>query len=212
MDSNRSKIRAIVFDFGGVLLDWNPRHLYRSLFRDPQAMENFLTEIGFTEWNLQFDRGYPIAFGIVEHSEKFPHHRDLISAYNDRWPECIAGPIQGTVDLLPMLKEAGYALYGLSNWSAETFYRVRDQYPFFDLLDEIVLSGEVKLIKPDPQIFQLLLEKTGRKAEECVFIDDSAANVEAAKQLGFSAIRFETPEQLERALSELIELTPNSAK
>src|SRR5262249_45913627 len=212
MESNRSNIRAIIFDFGGVLLDWNPRHLYRKLFDDSQAMEDFLSDIGFTEWNLQFDKGYPIAVGVAEHSEKFPQHRGRISAYNERWPECIAGPIQQTVDLLPVLKEAGYALYGLSNWSAETFYRVRDQYPFLDLLDLIVLSGEEKVIKPDPQIFQVLLEKTGRKAEDCIFIDDSAANAEAAKQLGFTAIRFESPEQLEKAISEIIELAPHSAR
>jgi len=199
-----NKIKAIVFDFGGVLLDWNPRYLYREYFiDDPTAMENFLTEIGFSAWNLEQDRGRPIAVAVAELSERFPQHSHLIRAYGERWEQAIAGPIQPTVDILRALKEAGYPLYGLSNWSAETFYRVREKYEFLSWFDAIVLSGEAKLIKPDPAIFQHFLEKVGRTAEECLFIDDSPANVEAANRLGFTAIRFTSPEQLQADLTKL---------
>jgi 2-haloacid dehalogenase len=199
-----TKIRAVIFDFGGVLLDWNPRHLYRKLLNDdPDAVEKFLTEIGFSEWNLQQDKGRPFAEAVSELSAKFPHHGELIAAFHQRWDETIAGPIQGTVDILRTLKDAGYALYGLSNWSAETFYRINANYDFLTWFDTIVISGEVKLIKPDPQIFELLLERTGRTPQECVFIDDVLANVEGARKVGITAIQFESPAQLEAELRRL---------
>jgi 2-haloacid dehalogenase len=194
---------AIVFDFGGVLLDWNPRYLYRKLFNgDPNAMERFLTEIGFVEWNLQQDKGRPLAVAVAELSERFPQYADLIQAYDERWPESIAGPIQPTVNILYALKQAGYPLYGLSNWSAETFQRVRHRYAFLDWFETIVVSGDVKLVKPDPRIYSVFLERVGRTAGECLFIDDSEANVAVAGQLGFKTIRFESPEQLARELHQ----------
>jgi 2-haloacid dehalogenase len=194
---------AIVFDFGGVLLDWNPRYLYRKLFDDnPDGVERFLAEIGFVEWNALQDEGRPFSEAVAELSEKFPHYGDLIRAYDERWEESIIGPIQSTVDILRELKGAGYPLYGLSNWSAETFQRVRHKYAFMDWFDDIVISGEVKLIKPDPRIYNLLLERIGRRAEECLFIDDSEANTAAADQLGFMTIRFESPRQLGDELSQ----------
>ncbi len=204
MDHPNSKIRAIVFDFGGVLIDWNPRYLYREYFdNDPAAMEDFLNEIGFSAWNLEQDKGRPFAVAVEELSTRFPHHSHLIRAYDERWEQSIAGPIQPTVEILRALKEAGYALYGLSNWSAETFYRARDKYAFFSWFDAIVLSGEAKLIKPDPEMFQHFLAKVGRTAEECLFVDDSLPNVEAARRLGFTAIRFVSSQQLEAELHKL---------
>jgi 2-haloacid dehalogenase len=200
----QTQLQAIVFDFGGVLINWNPRHLYRKLFNDDApAMENFLTEVGFKEWNEEQDRGRPFAIAVMELCEKFPHYSAYITAYDQRWRESIAGEIAGTVEILRTLKQAGYALYGLSNWSAETFQRVRHEFEFFGWFDLIVLSGEEKLIKPDPQIFQVLLNKTGRTAQECVFIDDSAPNILVANQLGFVGIHFESPEQLEAELRTL---------
>jgi 2-haloacid dehalogenase len=204
MSTFEQRSPALVFDFGGVLIDWNPRHLYRKLFADePDAVERFLTEIGFIEWNALQDKGRPFAVAVAELSEKFPHYGDLIRAYDERWEESITGPIQATVDILRKLKEAKYPLYGLSNWSAETFRRIRHKYSFMDWFDEIVISGEVKLIKPDPRIYSLLLERVGRKAEECLFIDDSEANVITANQLGFKIIRFESPGQLLNELQRL---------
>lgn len=191
------RIRAIIFDFGGVLIDWNPRYLYRQLFPgDDAAMERFLAEIGFTEWNRQQDAGRAFALAVAELAKQFPSYAALIQAYDARWEESIAGPLQGTVDLLAPLKAAGFELHGLSNWSSEKFAAVRTKYPFFQLFETILLSGEVKLVKPDPRIFQALLERIGRPPGECLFIDDSAENVAAARALGFETILFESPEQL----------------
>jgi 2-haloacid dehalogenase len=197
-------IKAIIFDFGGVLLEWNPRHLYRRFFPDqPEAMEEFLAEINFAEWNAQQDKGRPFEQAVAELSAQFPHHRELIKAYHEYWEESIVGPISGTVAIATRLKEKGYSLYGLSNWSAETYPIVKGKYDFFDLFDEIILSGEVGLIKPDPGIFRLMLERIQRPASECLFIDDSLANIRQAEELGYQVIHFQTPERLEDSLRDL---------
>ena len=159
---------AIVFDFGGVLIDWNPRYLYQKLFADnAEAMERFLDEIGFDAWNLEQDRDRAFAVAVRELSERFPHYADFIRAY-ECWEESIGGAIEPTVALLGALKQAGYALFGLSNWSAETFRRIRPRFPFFAWFDAIILSGEVQIIKPDPRIYAILLERIGRPAAECL--------------------------------------------
>jgi 2-haloacid dehalogenase len=204
MSDLTNPLPAIVFDFGGVLIDWDPRHLYRQLFEgDADAMERFLVEIGFVEWNLQQDGGRPFAVAIAELTERFPHHADLIRAFDVRWVETVDGPIQPTVEILEELKEAGYPLYALSNWSAETFRRIRHQHAFLEWFDTIVLSGDVGYIKPDPRIYQALLTKIGRKADECLFIDDLEANIVAARQLGLRTILYESPNQLADELSRL---------
>lgn len=200
----QSHINAIIFDFGGVLLDWDPRYLYKRYFPgQPQAMDQFLNEIRFYEWNAQQDEGRPFSEAIAVHSERFPHYASLIQAYYDHWEESITGAISGTVDILHKLKQKGYPLYGLSNWSAETFPRARHKYPFFNLFDEIILSGEVKMIKPDPAIFNLLLNKIRRTASECLLIDDSLPNIISADKLGFATIHFSSPEQLHLELQNL---------
>lgn len=197
-------ITAIIFDFGGVLIDWNPRYLYQSYFpNQPQAMENFLAEIDFSKWNVQQDKGRPFAEGIAELSAQFPHHAPLIQAYFDRWDDSISGPINGTVEILRTLKQKGYPLYGLSNWSAETFPRVRKEFSFLELFDDIVISGVVKLNKPDPTIFELLLTKIGHPASQCLLIDDTGANIETANKLGIATIQFTSPEQLITELQKL---------
>lgn len=213
MNELKHRAPAIVFDFGGVLLDWNPRYLYRKLFDDDhEAVERFLNEIGFSEWNLKQDEGRPFAAAVAELSERFPQHADLIRAYDERWEESMGGEIQPTVEILYALKRAGHALYGLSNWSAETFRRIRHKYAFLEVFDAIVLSGEAKVAKPDPRIYALLLDKINRPAEECLFIDDSEANVSAARRLGFRTIRFESPEQLGSELRRLGLLKRNAGR
>jgi 2-haloacid dehalogenase len=192
---------AIVFDFGGVLLDWDPRYLYRKFFNgNSAALEQFLTDVNFMAWNLEQDKGRSLADGVAALSARFPHYAELIAAYDQRWAESIKGPIQPTVEILRALKAARYPLYGLSNWSAETFHRFRHQHDFFSWFDAIVVSGEVRLVKPDPRIYELFLAKIERTADACVFIDDSAANIAQADRLGFSTIRFESPEQLRAEL------------
>ena len=196
-------IQAIIFDFGGVLLEWDPHALYRNFIEQPHQIDQFLAEVGFATWNAEQDRGRPFAEGVAELSRQFPHRAQLIRAYHDHWEDSIVGPIPGSVAILRKLKRAGYPLYGLSNWSAETFPRVRNKYAFFDLLDDIILSGDVKMIKPDPAIFNLLLTRIGYAAHNCLLIDDSQANVVTAKSLGFNTIHFKSPPQLESELQQL---------
>jgi 2-haloacid dehalogenase len=197
-------IQAILFDFGNVLLEWNPRHVYRHYFPDDEAaMEQFLQEVNFMEWNAQQDKGRTFAEGIAELSTEFPHYANLIQAYHDHWSESIGSPVAGTVEIMKRLKQAGYPVYGLSNWSSETFPLVRNKFIFFDLLDDIVISGEVGQIKPEPEIYEIALQRIGRPASECLFIDDSLANIEQARKMGFSVVHFQSPEQLEKELQNL---------
>ena len=194
---------AIVFDLGGVLVDWNPRYLYRKLFAgDEAAMERFLAEVCTGEWNARQDAGRPLSAATEALIAEHPAHEALIRAYYDRWGEMVAGAIEGTVEILAALKEKGHSLYALSNWSAETFPIARRRFSFFDHFDHLVISGEIRLVKPDREIFDHLLDIARRPAGECVFIDDSPGNVTAAVALGFDAIHFRSPEQLRAALGE----------
>ena len=191
-----TNIKAIIFDYGNVLLEWNPRHVYRRYFNNEEAMELFLNEVNFMEWNAQQDKGRTFAEGVAELSAKFPQHAQLIQAYYDQWRDSIGVAYWDTVEILKQLKQAGYPLYGLSNWSAETFPLVRARYDFFDLLDNMVISGEVGFVKPEPEIYQIMLDKIGKPAQECLFIDDSLPNIQQAEKLGFVGIHFHSAEQL----------------
>jgi 2-haloacid dehalogenase len=192
---------VIVFDLGAVLIDWNPRHLYRKLFDDQAEMEAFLSEICTPEWNAEQDAGRLWTDAVAVLSAAFPDHQPLIRAYQDRWEEMLAGPIHGTVAILERLKNEGYELHALTNWSAETFPIARRRYAFLTLFDSILVSGEERMKKPDARIFHLLLERIAHPAERCIFIDDSARNIEAAAGLGFDAILFEGPAKLESDLA-----------
>ena len=162
-----------------------------------------MAEIDFFEWNAHQDKGRTFAEGIAIHSAKFPQYAHLIQAYYDHWEDSITGAITDTVDIVQLFKEKGFPLFCLSNWSAETFPRARRKYPFFDMFDDIILSGEVKLNKPDPAIFNLLLNKTGYSAPECILIDDAQPNIDTAKKLGFVAAHFTNPENLKTELQRL---------
>ncbi len=181
---------AAVFDLGGVLIDWDPRHLYRSLFDDPDEMETFLEEVSFAEWNARQDAGRPFAEAIEQLAASHPHRRELIDAFMTRWHETLAGEVPGTVEVLRELKALGTRLFALSNWSAETFPVTRERFGFLAWFDGIVISGEIGAIKPGARPFEVLVERYGVDPATSVFIDDSPANVEAASRLGFRAIRF----------------------
>jgi len=191
---------AVVFDLGGVLIDWNPRHLYRSLFDDEAEMERFLAEVTTPAWNLEQDRGRPFAEAIAELTREHPEHAGLIAAYWDRWPETLGEPFHETVDVVADLRATGIRLLAMTNWSAETFPWALPRYPFLAWFEAVIVSGEVGLVKPDPAIFQLLIDRHGLEPARTVFIDDTAANVEAAASLGFRAIRFIDAPSLRREL------------
>ena len=197
-----SSIKAIIFDFGGVLADWSPHNLYKEFLPDNASIDAFLDEIDFYAWNAEQDRGRSFAEGVAVHSAKFPHRARLIKAYADHWIKSITGEKRDVVALFNRLKAKGHPLYGLSNWSAETFPLIVERFSFFEDLDEVVLSGQVKMIKPEPEIFQYLLERIPEAAEECLFVDDSLPNVEAAKKLGFQTVHFKSAEELEEKLKE----------
>lgn len=184
------QITAVVFDLGGVLIDWDPRYLYRTLFDDEAAMEEFLATIKTQDWNRAQDAGRPWAEAVEELAQRHPEKRDLIEAYWRRWPETLGDAIQPTVALLDELRSTGIRLYALSNWSGETFPMARPRYPFLEWFDGIVISGDERLAKPDSRIFEVLLERYGLAAAETLFIDDHVPNVEAAAALGFTALRF----------------------
>lgn len=188
----------VVFDLGGVLIDWEPRRLYRKLFADEAAMERFLAEICTSAWNAELDRGRSFAEAIAELIARHPEQAPAIRAWRERWIEMVGGPIPGTVGLLERLAASGVPLVALSNWSAETFPLVRDdpRYAFLGRFQTILLSGELGTIKPEPEIFEHLLTATGRPAERCLLIDDNAANVETARRMGFATHRFRSPELL----------------
>ncbi len=195
---------AIIFDFGGVLVEWDPHHLYRPFFDgDNAAIDRFMQEIGFHEWNLQQDGGRSFDEGVAVLSAQFPQYAHLIRAYHERYADSIIGSIEGTVEIVRACKAAGYPLYGLSNWAQEKFDLVRPRYDFFDCFDDILISSTVNLVKPDPRIFEIFLARFNRRAEECVYIDDSAVNAAAADRLGFVTIHFESPAQLAAELDRL---------
>ncbi len=196
-------VQTVVFDFGGVLIDWDPRHLYRRLLPEGEV-EDFLTEIGFGEWNLvQDSTSRSWADAVAELSARHPDRRELIEAYPARFTETMAGPIEGTVTVLRELHARGTRLLGLTNWSGETFHYAHELFDFLDVFDGIVVSGEEELAKPDPRIFHVIRDRYGLVPDETLFIDDSPTNVEAAEKEGLLALLFTDPDQLRRDLVSL---------
>jgi 2-haloacid dehalogenase len=197
----------VIFDLGGVLIDWDPRHLYRDLFSDDEAMETFLAEVTTPAWNEEQDAGRPWDDAVATLAERHPDQRQLIEAYRRRWPEMLAGPIEDTVAVLEELRATRVRLFALSNWSAETFPIARGRFPFLDWFEGIVISGEVGAIKPDARIFQHLVARYAIDPGAAVFIDDNGGNVEAAARLGFIGLRFVDARTLRRDMVRLGLLT-----
>ena len=197
--------QAVIFDLGGVLIDWDPRYLYRQLFPDDAAaMERFLTEVWTHEWNLALDRGRPFAQALPELIRRHPHEQARIEAYRDRWIETIGGPMPDSVALLETLHARAVPLWAITNWSAETFPLVRDDptYAFLNLFREIYVSGSLRMIKPQPEIFHHALAAIGLPAPSCLFIDDNLHNVEAATGLGMETHHFRDAAALAAALRD----------
>ncbi|HEY1657904.1 MAG TPA: HAD-IA family hydrolase [Candidatus Sulfotelmatobacter sp.] len=195
---------TVVFDLGGVLIDWNPRHLYRKLFAgDDAAMEHFLANICTSAWNLQQDAGRPFAEACALLKSGHPNHSAMIDAWFERFDEMIAGPISGTVEVLADLREAKVPIYALSNWSAETFPFAENKFEFLRWFRGILLSANVSMVKPDPRIFQRFCETFSLNPETIVYVDDLPHNVEAATKTGMQAIHFTDPGSLREQLWRL---------
>jgi 2-haloacid dehalogenase len=198
-------IELVLFDLGGVLIDWEPRRLYRKIFADEAAMEQFLATVCTPAWNLELDRGRPFAEAVAELVARHPEQREPIEAYHERWIEMIGGPIAPTVAVLDGLKSEGRRLEALTNWSAETFPLVRHDptYGFLDHFATIYVSGELGMIKPEDDIFHHVLDDVALPAGRVLFIDDSAKNIAAADRLGFATHHFATAEALAADLRRL---------
>ena len=203
MSEDRARITAVVFDLGGVLIDWDPRYLYRKLMAEDE-IEPFLAEVGFFAWNHSQDAGGPWRDAVETLATKHPHRRELIAAFPDRFAETLGGPIDETVALLDELHRAGTTrLLALTNWSSETFPVARATFGFLDSFEGIVVSGDEGVAKPDAVLFRTLIDRYSLVPHETVFIDDSAANVDAAAKLGLVAVHFTGAEQVRADLSRL---------
>lgn len=196
---------TVIFDLGRVLIEWDPRHLYRTLFAgDEAAMERFLDTVVTGAWNAEQDRGRPFAEATALLRAEHPDQAALIEAYHLRWPEMMPGEIAGSVAILRELHAAGVALHAITNWSAETYPYALARFDWLALFRSITVSGHERLIKPDPAIFTLMLERNGLTPSRCLFIDDSPPNVATADRLGLHGVLFTTPDALRVALSHLL--------
>jgi 2-haloacid dehalogenase len=207
------RIHAVVFDLGGVLLDWNPRYLYRKLFDgDDAAMERFLAEVCTMEWHHAHDLGAPPERTCPPLVAAYPEHEQHIWAWSERSEEMIAGPIDGTVAILSELKAAGVPCYALTNMERETYPRRLERFEFLTWFDGTIVSGFEGVAKPDLAVFELLLGRFGLDAATTLLIDDSPANVRAARTAGMQAIEFDSADQLRsaRLLPGVSPLAPSS--
>jgi 2-haloacid dehalogenase len=195
-------MNAVLFDLGGVLVDWNPRYLYAAHFNGDRArMEHFLAHVCAPEWNHAMDAGKPFADAVAERQALFPEHAELIALWKNGWTQMLGDALHATVDLLAALRDRGHRLVALTNWSAETFPVARERFAFLQWFEDIVVSGEVRLAKPDPRIFRLAVERNRLDPSRTLFIDDSMVNVEAARTTGLHAVHFRGAEALRADLA-----------
>ena len=198
-----SLIKSVVFDLGNVLIDWNPRYLYRKLFPNEKEVELFLENICDEEWNAKHDAGQPFSKGIIELTNLHPQFRTQIHDWYNRWEEMLGGPLDDTVKILAELKKNQVPLFILSNWSAETYPKAEALYDFLQWFDGKIISGEIGKIKPDPEIYKLLIETYNLSPNNTFFIDDKLANVEAAEDSGIHGIHFQNAATLREDLEKL---------
>ena len=196
------KVKNIIFDLGGVLIDWNPEYVYLDVFKsNRKKMEKFFDEVCTFDWNENQDAGYPLANATEDRIALFPEQADLIRMYYGRWEEMLRGSISGTVSILKkIVSNNEYRVFALTNWSAETFPIALKRFDFLHWFEGIVVSGTEKTRKPFPEIYETTLERYDLKAGESIFIDDNERNVAAANQLGIQTIKFLNPHQLEKDL------------
>lgn len=193
----------VVFDIGNVLVLWEPRALYRKIFAREDEVEWFVSNVCNHDWNLEQDRGRSFAEAVKEATARFPQHADAIAAYDLRWHETVLGPIDGTVAILEELRARGTPLYAITNFNQDKFRETLQRFPFLSAFRDIVVSGDERLLKPDPAIYRVLLARNGLDAADCVFIDDSEKNVRGAEAVGMKAIHFTTPDALRADLAAM---------
>ncbi len=197
-------ITTVIFDLGGVLIDWNPRYVYRDIFGDEEKIDWFFENICTSDWNEKQDAGRSLSEATEELVAKHPEYENEVRAYYGRWEEMLGGPIHATVEILRSVKEANnYNLYALTNWSAETFPVALDRYDFLHWFDGIVMSGEEKTRKPFSDIYHILLNRFKINPSEALFIDDSLRNVKGAEEAGIKGLHFQSPEQLSEELKQM---------
>ncbi|MEJ1160797.1 HAD family hydrolase [Prosthecomicrobium sp. N25] len=197
------QVDTVVFDLGGVLLNWNPRYLYRSIFADEAKMEWFLSEVTHHDWNVAQDAGRTWDEAVAEAIARHPDWEREIRAYRERWHEMIPDAIEGTVAILERLHAGGVPLYAITNFAADTFMEARDRFPFLQRFRDVVVSAAERVLKPDPRIYRILAERNALDLARCVFIDDVEKNVAGARAVGMEAIHFVGPEDLETRLRAL---------
>ncbi len=199
-------IKNIIFDLGGVLIDWDPKYVYRTIFKTEEEVDWFLNNITTMEWNVEQDGGRTIAEANEILIAQYPEHADNIKIYYDRWEEMLGGPIEENVALFKELKDSEkYKMVALTNWSAETFPVAIDRYGFLGWFDGIVVSGVEKCKKPDRKIYDIILDRYDLVPSESVFIDDNKDNILAAQKLGIKTVHCQTPEQVRNDLGLILE-------
>ncbi len=186
----------VVFDLGAVLIEWDPRHLYRKVFKDEAQMEWFLTNVCHPDWNLEQDKGRSFDDAVIEATARHPDHAAEIAMYRDRWTEMVPGAIMGSVNIFEELNTKGTPLYAITNWNGDTFRAIRNRFPFLTLFRDIVVSGDEKMLKPAPEIFHLLAKRNNISLADCIFIDDSMKNINGAEAVGMTGHHFTSPEAL----------------
>lgn len=204
-----SQLHTVVFDLGGVLIEWDPRHLYRQLM-PADEVDPFLEEIDFLTWNSGCDAGLPWDDAVAQLSARHPHRAQLIAAYPERFAESLVGAFEDSVALLRELRDAGIRLLALTNWPRESFRHARERFDFLEWFEGIVVSGEEGVAKPDPRIFALLLERFDLDPAHTLFVDDAERNVQAARRAGLQAVRFTSATQLRRSLADVGVLLPGT--
>jgi 2-haloacid dehalogenase len=192
--------KTVIFDFGGVLLDWSPYYLLRKVMTNDTEIAALLVEIDFTNWNRECDKGLPFTESTEDLCRRFPHRAEVLRIFNERWLETLGCVFEKNVEILKALKAQGVPLYGLSNWSSEKFALVEPRYEFFSVFIDKAISGREKTAKPDPQLCRILLQRNRLDPAECVYIDDSEDNIRMGSQLGLNCILYRSSSLLREEL------------
>lgn len=194
-------MKNIIFDFGNVLVQWHPELVYGDYFGDEAKAWWFLRHVADNEWRLRIDAGESSETCIRELQQRQPEYSEAIELYRSKWREMLTDEVPGMRELLHQLSTVNYQLYGLTNWSMESFPEAREHFGILQMIDRYVVSGAEGYVKPDPRLFQVLLDRYGLRAEECIFIDDNPDNVAAARNMGMRGIVFTNAESLRKELA-----------